>query len=368
MMSLCRLESAWGYSRVGETQTRLRSCEARLRPVNPDAENATFRPSTMALRLNKLLRSSIHKQKKLFNNHDEDDDDADNISLCSDMDRSARNLADMMMPLESSDMINTQINYNSTFQAYNFVSDDASEDSDISDDDCFGEEAHKDQEPTTLSTSASEECPLGSDDSDKEDHLPTKPAQFRPEISVETQVAGIKWIEGSDETRHVELEILLRPATTSSSSGRYDRSSASSSGRHKQTRKERSSHNDQRVGDDVQTSSGLESGSRHTRRTSSRREAATSGSRHKVSTSGNTSTRMKRTSVRRIPSNRDALLGGLDSVADNTTRAGSDSIGFTNDNHSHHQLRNQQHRRDFVPRRTKSSHCRLQDSNASLDW
>ena len=371
-----RLGSALGNNRIEES-----SKTASLRPLLKSALTCAptlkkaepMSTSTMALRLNKLLRNSIHKQKKRVNEYgDDDDDDADNISLCSDVDRSARNLADMMMPLDSYDMINTQVQCNATFQAYNFVTDDASEDSDISDDDCFGEDTLKDHEPEpTSSTTASDENSLGSDDSDKEDLLPNKPAQFSPEKSLEPEVAGITWIEGSNETRHLELQILPRPATTSTrSSGRHSRSSRSSSCRNKHSGKERSSQNDQRVGADGKFSGNLESSSRHSRRTASRREACTTGSRHKDNSNSSTSNRMKHSGVRRASSNRDGLLGGLDNkTVDNATKADPDGIGIGQSNHSHHhRLRHQQPRRDFVPRRTKSSHCRLQDSNASLDW
>ncbi|GKY97815.1 hypothetical protein MPSEU_000739600 [Mayamaea pseudoterrestris] len=297
----------------------------------------------MPLRLNKLLGSSMHKLKQPV--HDDYDDD--NISLCSDMERSTHNHANMMMPLEPTDLINLQVQGKPTFQAYHCVSDYAGEDSDISDDDdSFAGDAPTQERTSTSPTVTDGTFSLfASEGNETESYYhheaSIKPAQFNPIACMENEVTGTIWIEATDDqTRHLELEILTR----SEAASRHQRHQSSKS----QSRKSRSSRDKNSCNDGNEASTLLDNGSRHSRRTShtasSRLERIANSQNNKNNDESDkdnmTSSRSRRSRVKRTKSTDDTL-----------TCAGNE---LQSSGSSHHR---QQPSRDFEHRRTKSSQC-----------
>jgi hypothetical protein len=300
----------------------------------------------MALRLSKLISRSTRnlKQKQLVA---EDDEDDDNVSLCSDMDGSKHNLVHMMSTFNPADIINRQIN--ASFQPYHTGGDDAdddvSQDSDISDDDnSFGDHDAMTPDAHALNDGKASVISCDSDshkDSREDEIIIKKPAQFTAQS--ENEVVGTRWVQNSDAARHLQLEILPRSQHSSSHQRHHAKTTSRTSKRGGNKHATKPEEGDpcppvKRAG-----SSSL------------RQERSVDNSVNTPPSAEKALTRVQRNSVRRSRSNDETLAGMRDAAAltVNVKSMLSDSI---------HNGQNQLQRL-----RTKSSHCRLGDSSPSLD-
>jgi hypothetical protein len=184
----------------------------------------------MALRFNRFLDRRASWRHK--HGADDGDDDDDNVSLCSDMDRSNKHgVRNMMTTFNLADMtINSHI-VGITFQPYHLGGghDLSEEDSDISADD-FGDDNQKhgnnnnndrecfksntELEDTIFMTSFSDSNPvIVSDHSNSEDSDIFVDAPCNTSHHLDMDIVGTKWVQNGDDdtaTRHLELDMLPR--------------------------------------------------------------------------------------------------------------------------------------------------------------